>query len=145
MRRNPDDLIGLTSTARFTEAARVLAHHVAEMGLVVPGFRTPPRMVGVNRTLRRPPRTPGEAPAGATVVTAGGAMGGVVGGVVAVRIADRPFTAVIGDMIEGVIVLNLLSPTEADRARTHLWRVMLKFTVDSTPPRRRDRPFTRVA
>ena len=117
----------------FTEAARVLAQHSAEMGLVVPGFRSPPRTVGVNRTLRR------------SSVAQGDASGEIAGGVVAVRIADRPFTAVIGDMIEGVIVLNRMSPTDADRARTHLWRLMLKFTVESTPPRRRDQPFTRVA
>ena len=103
----------------------MLAQHAAEMGLVVPGFRSPPRTVGVNRTLRRSP--------------------GGEGGVVAVRLADRPFTAVIGDMIEGVIVVNRLSPPEADRARTHLWRVMLKFTVESAPARRKDQSFPRVA
>lgn len=116
---------GFTPTSMFTEAARVLARHVAEMGLDVPGFRTPPRTVGVNRTLRRSPDGSG--------------------GVVAVRLADRPFTAVIGDMIEGVIVLNQLAVADADRARTHLWRLMLKFTVEATPSRRRDGSYPRVA
>lgn len=123
--RTSTSIIGQSPTTLFTEAARVLAQHAAEMGLAVPGFRSPPRTVGVNRTLRRSPD--GE------------------GGVVAVRLADRPFTAVIGDMIEGVIVVNRLSLTEADRARTHLWRLMLKFTVESTPARRKVQTFPRVA
>lgn len=110
-----------SATSKFTAAARVLAQRVGELGLVVPGFRTPPRIVGVNRSLRR--SRDGE------------------GGVVAVRIADRPFTATIGDMIEGVIVINCLTTAEADRVRTLLWRTMLQFTVESAAPR----PSTRVA
>lgn len=109
----------------FTEVARVLAQNAAQMGLVVPGFRTPPRTVGVDRTLRR--------------------SGDGEGGVVAVRLADRPFAAVIGDMIEGVIVLNRLPFAEADRARTHLWWTMSKFIVESAPVRRRDGSLPRVA
>lgn len=116
---------GVMPTTLFTEAARVLAQHVAGMDLMVPGFRSPPRAVGVNRTLRR-------APAG-------------LGGVIAVRLADRPFTAVIGDMIEGVVVLNRLDVAEADRTRTHLWRLMLAFTIEAMPSRRRDAPNRRVA
>jgi len=52
------------------------------------------------------------------------------GGVVAVRLSDRPFTAAVGDMIEGVIFINRLEPPEADRVRTQLWRTMLQFTVE---------------
>jgi hypothetical protein len=115
----------MTVTTRFTEAARVLARHVSEIGLDVPGFRSPPRIVGVNRTLRR--------------------RGDGLGGVVAVRLADRPFTAVIGDMIEGVIVLNRLQPPEADRVRSHLWRFMLAFTAECMPPRGTEAPVARVA
>ncbi len=110
-----------SATTKFTAAARVLARRAGELDLVVPGFRTPPRIVGVNRSLRR------------------SRDGG--GGVVAVRIADRPFTATIGDMIEGVIVINNLTTAEADRVRTLLWRTMLQFTVESSAPR----PSTRVA
>ncbi len=110
-----------SATSKFTAAARVLAQRVSELNLVVPGFRSPPRIVGVNRTVRR--SRDGE------------------GGVVAVRIADRPFTATIGDMIEGVIVINNLVPTEADRVRTLLWRTMLQFTVETSP----SRPSSRVA
>ncbi len=106
---------------KFTAAARVLAQRVGELDLVVPGFRSPPRIVGVNRTIRR--HRNGE------------------GGVVAIRLVDRPFTAAVGDMIEGVIVLNQLSPTEADRVRTLLWRTMLQFTVETSTTR----PSSRVA
>lgn len=105
----------MSSTAKFTAAARVLAQRAAELDLVVPGFRSPPRIVGVNRSIRR-------------------ARDGR-GGVVAVRIADRPFTAAVGDMIEGVLFINRLEPAEADRIRTQLWRTMLQFTVEHSSSR----------
>jgi hypothetical protein len=108
--------MGASATTKFTAAARVLAQRAAELDLVVPGFRSPPRIVGVNRSIRR------------------GRDG--QGGVVAVRIADRPFTAAVGDMIEGVLHINRLEPAQADRIRTQLWRTMLQFTVESSPPRR---------
>lgn len=101
-----------TRSSQFTAAARVLAQQVADLDLAVPGFRSPPRIVGVNRTVRR------------------GRDG--IGGVVAVRISDRPFTAVVGDMIEGVIKINDLAVPEADRVRTLLWRTMLRFTVEQS-------------
>ncbi len=108
--------MGASATTKFTAAARVLAQRAAELDLVVPGFRSPPRIVGVNRSIRR------------------GRDG--QGGVVAVRIADRPFTAAVGDMIEGVLHINRLEPTEADRMRTQLWRTMLQFTVETRSGRR---------
>lgn len=101
---------------KFTAAARVLAQRVAELDLVVPGFRSPPRIVGVNRTIRR--SRDGE------------------GGVIAVRLADRPFTSTLGDMIEGVIFLNRLDPVQADYVRAQLWRTMLQFTAETTAARR---------
>lgn len=118
-----------SATMKFTAAARVLAQRTAELGLVVPGFRSPPRIVGVNRSIRR--SQDGE------------------GGVVAVRLSDRPFTAAIGDMIEGVVCINRLDPSEADRARTQLWRTMLQFTVETSGNSRRvirsEQPTSRVA
>ena len=121
-----------SATTKFTAAARVLAQRAAELDLVVPGFRSPPRIVGVNRSIRRSRDSEG--------------------GVVAVRLSDRPFTAAVGDMIEGVIFINRLEPPEADRARTQLWRTMLQFTVEisnevSNSPLavRHDHATTRVA
>ncbi len=87
------------SSVDFAQVARVLAHEVRRLGLTPPGFRTPPRLAGVDRTLRR---------------HAGGST-------VAVRLRDRPWPAVVGDMIEGIVVANGLKPPDADRLRTHLW------------------------
>jgi len=98
-------------TAKFASAARVLSQHLASQGLVTPGFRSPPRTIGLDRAIRR---------------TTDG-----TGGIVAVRVAGRPFTASIADMIEGVIVLNALVAPEADRLRAEVWRVMLSFTVQT--------------
>lgn len=98
-----------TPTGLFTAAARALSMAAQQEGLTVPGFRCPPRVLGVDRTVRRGP--------------------GGIGGVVAVRIAGRPFTAAVADMIEGVVVINRLAPPEADAARSALWRTMLQFTL----------------
>jgi hypothetical protein len=91
-----------STTIRFADAARVLTREARRRGLVVPGFRCPPRLVGADRTLRRR----------------------VEGGVIAVRIRGRPWQAVLGDMIEGVIVVNGLDAHQATRVRTELWEVV---------------------
>jgi hypothetical protein len=101
---------------QFTAAARVLAQCAAECDLVVPGFRSPPRIVGVNRTIRRSRN--GE------------------GGVVAVRLLDRPLAVILGDMIEGVIVINQLAAAQADQVRTFLWRAMSEFAAEEPGTRR---------
>jgi hypothetical protein len=87
------------TTVDFSQAARLLAREARRHGLVAPSYRCPPRIVGVQRTLRR---------------HAGGA-------VVAVQVRDRPWLAVVSDMIEGVVVANRLAPPAADRLRTDLW------------------------
>ncbi len=88
-----------SSTARFALAARTLTREARRRDLVGPSFRCPPRLAGADRTLRRRPG----------------------GGVVAVRVRDRPWPAVLADMIEGVIVVNGLTPPRATRVRTELW------------------------
>lgn len=105
-----DNTSSTSVTSKFAAAARVLSEHARRIGLVAPGFRCPPRIIGVDRTIRR---------------SADGS-----GGVVAVRVAHRPFTATVADMIEGVVVINKLTPPEADQARDELWRVMLAFTAE---------------
>jgi hypothetical protein len=87
------------STLHFARAARVLAGEARRLGLVVPSFRCPPRLTGADRTLRR---------RGASSM-------------VAVRVRGRPWVAVLGDLVEGVVVANRLQGAEADRARTALW------------------------
>jgi hypothetical protein len=93
-----------SSTIRFADAARVLTREARRRGLVTPGFRCPPRLVGVDRTLRRRSGGP----------------------VVSVRVRDRPWPVVLGDMIEGVIVANALPTPAATRLRTELWGVFTR-------------------
>jgi hypothetical protein len=90
------------STVDFSQAARLLGREARRRGLVVPSYRCPPRVVGVQRTLRRH-------------------SGGVV---IAVQVRGRPWGAVIADMIEGVVVANELHPPQADRLRTDLWQAV---------------------
>lgn len=87
------------TTFQFARAARVLAGEARRLGLAAPSFRCPPRLTGVNRTLRR---------RGPSVV-------------VAVRVRGRPWVAVLGDLVEGIVVANGLTGAEADRIRTALW------------------------
>lgn len=90
------------TTVEFSQAARLLAREARRRRLVAPSFRCPPRVVGAQRTLRRH-------------------AGGVA---VAVQVRDRPWLAVLSDMIEGVVVANQLQPPAADRLRTELWEVV---------------------
>lgn len=109
-----DDL----SATEFAAVARVLAQAAVALDLVAPGFRTPPRIVGVDRTLRRFAPTLG----GPTVSHS--TSGARPGGVVSVVIKGRPLAAVVADMIEGVVVLNQLSPAESAHVRAALWRAL---------------------
>jgi hypothetical protein len=83
---------------RFAEVARRLGAATRALGLVVPGFRSPPRLSGAARTIRRYP---------------GGA-------VVSVQLRGRPFGAAVADMVEGVLVANGLEGEARVRLRTAL-------------------------
>ncbi len=87
------------TTVEFAAAARTLTREARRQGLVGPSYRCPPRLVGVDRSIRRRPD----------------------GAVVSIRLQGRPRGAVIADMIEGVVVCNSLRPPAADRIRTELW------------------------
>jgi hypothetical protein len=89
-----------TDSLRFAATARLLADAARSAGLVVPGFRSPPRPPAVDRTVRRRP--------GATVA-------------VAVRLAGREHDDVVVDMVEGVVVANGLAGPAAAAARATLW------------------------
>jgi len=91
-----------TTTVEFAAAARTLTREARRRGLVGPSFRCPPRLVGVDRSIRRRPD----------------------GAVVSIRLKGRPRGAVIADMIEGVVVTNDLRPPAADRVRTELWAAL---------------------
>jgi hypothetical protein len=85
---------------RFARAARAMAPPVRSRGLLVPGFRSPPRLPDADRSLRRRPG------------------GGVT---VSVRIRGRPWLAVLSDMVEGVVAGNRLAGPDADALRRDLW------------------------
>ena len=88
------------TTIDFAAAARALTREARRRKLVAPSYRCPPRLVGVDRSIRR------RATAGA---------------VVSVRVAGRPLAAMLADMIEGVVVANQLVAPHADRLRSELW------------------------
>ena len=85
-------------TIRFAQVARRLGAAAQEAGLTVPAFRSPPRVDGQVRTIRRFP---------------GGA-------VVSVRMKGRPFADIVADMVEGVLVVNRAEGEAATRARQAL-------------------------
>ncbi len=88
-----------SSSLRFAGAVQALAQSARSLELVVPSFRSPPRLVGVQRSIKR---------------WEGGAT-------VAVAVRGRPWPAVQADLVEGVVAANdLLSPA-ADRTREELW------------------------
>jgi len=97
-----------SSTLEFASTVRTLGQAARMRGLVVPAFRSPPRVPGAERTLRR------RADGGCTV---------------AVVVRGRPPQAVVADLIEGIIVANGLTGAEATRVRTHLWEAVVGVTV----------------
>jgi hypothetical protein len=90
-----------STSLRFAGAARALSTAARRRGLAAPSFRSPPRLAGATRTLRR-------RPDGAVAV--------------AVAIRGRPWPAVVADMVEGVVAANRLEGLAADRVRAALWR-----------------------
>lgn len=90
-----------TSVA-LAAAARLIGAEARRLGVGTPSFRCPPRLVGVDRTLRRRGTTPSDV-------------------VVSVRLKGRAWIAVLADMIEGVIAANRLVSPDADRVRRGLW------------------------
>jgi hypothetical protein len=87
------------TTVDFASAARTLTSAARRRGLIGPSFRCPPRLVGVDRTIRRR----------------------ADGAIVSVRLRGRVWAAVLADMIEGVVVANGLAPPDSDRLRAELW------------------------
>lgn len=90
------------TTLRFADAARTLTVTARSLGLEVPAFRSPPGLRDVQRSLRRR--------AGSVTV--------------AVRLRERPWPAVVADMIDGVLAANRLRGSDADRVRAQLWAAL---------------------
>ncbi len=84
-----------SDAVRFAALVRAVGAESRRLGLAVPGFRSPPRLAGVDRSLRR---RPGSLPS------------------VAVRLDGRTDEAVGADLVEGVIVANGLPGPAADQA-----------------------------
>ncbi len=93
------------TSLRFAASARVLGDAARAAGLVVPAYRSPPQVVGRSRTVRR--RADGSA-------------------TVAVALRDRPWPAVLADMIEGIVVANSRCGPDADRDRDLLWSALVE-------------------
>ncbi len=89
----------VAASVRFAAAVQAVSSEARRQGLVVPGFRSPPRAPGPMRTIRR--RGDGQA-------------------VVAVRLRGRAFEAVAADIVEGVLVANSVSGSRATVLRTRL-------------------------
>lgn len=96
----------------FAEIARRLGAAARAAGLAVPAFRSPPRLAGANRSMRRYP-------------------GGVV---VSVQLRGRPFAQVVADMVEGVVVANRLAGDSAERLRAALTDALSPEPVATGPP-----------
>jgi hypothetical protein len=92
------------ASVRFAAAARRLAAACRARDLEVPSFRSPPRLPGATRSIRR-------GPDGAAVV--------------AVGIRARPFPAVAADMVEGALVANRLVGPAAEAHRAALLAAVL--------------------
>ena len=98
---------------QFAAAVRAIGTSARELGLVVPAFRSPPRIPGAGRTLRR------------------GADGAAV---VSVAVRGRPFQAVVADLIEGVVLVNEVEGVAATRVRTDLWAAVLEAHTSAAMP-----------
>lgn len=102
--------VGPSPSLKFANAARALGDCARRRGLAVPAFRSPPRVPEVSRTLRR---------------RADGSVS------VAVEVRNRPFGAVVADMVEGIVVANHLTGADATRTRTALWEALTRGERDA--------------
>lgn len=107
----PTNPHGALGALQFGAACRTLAAAARGSGLLAPSFRSPPRVVGVDRTVRH--RADGPA-------------------VVAVAIQGRPASAVLADLVEGVIVANRLDGREALLVRSALWEAVSAEVASSS-------------
>jgi hypothetical protein len=88
------------SVAEFSECVRRIVAVARSQGLNPPAFRSPPRLPGLDRSVQRR------------------AKGAVM---IAIRRGERPFAAIQGDIIEGVVVANRLSGEQAEQFRRVAW------------------------
>jgi len=100
------------SVADFSECVRRIVGIARGQGLTPPAFRSPPRIPGLDRSVQR--RQNGSV-------------------IIAIRREDRPFAAIQGDVIEGVVVANKLAAVKAEQFRRAAW---LALESQSSAPAR---------
>lgn len=108
------------TSIRFAHAVGALGCTARALGLAVPGFRSPPRLAGVRRSIKR-------WPGGATV---------------AVVLRGRPWAAIQADLVEGVVAANDLQGPAAEAARAALWEAICE--PDGPADRRAERARLRL-
>lgn len=118
-RRN-STLVGSTpfgsemNSVGFAAVARRLGELARARGRTAPGFRSPPRLPGVNRSLRH------ESDGSATI---------------SVKLRGRPAVAVMADMVEGLIKAVGADGADSVRLRDEAWAAVagLVETENQTP------------
>lgn len=94
---------------RFARAAEVLGATARRLGLIAPAYRSPPRHPGLMRSVSRS----GDGP------------------VVAIRVRGRSLSAVLADMVDGVIAVNDLRPPREADVRAALWEALAASLADA--------------
>ena len=100
------------TTLQFAAAARALTRSARLQGLVAPGFRSPPRLAGVNRSVLR---------RGSNAS-------------IAVRVRGRPWSDVVADMIDGLLIVNGIEGPGAESARAALHAALSDASWGVLPP-----------
>src|SRR6056297_1126974 len=105
-------LVMESPTLRFAATARILTEAAHRSGHRAPTFRSPPRVDGRMRTIRR------HANGAATV---------------SLVLRGRPWSAVVADMIEGFVVVNDVDPVAGERLRDLLWATLDEIDLRGDP------------
>ena len=105
--------VGELSSLRFAAVARELGQAARHRGMEVPAFRSPPRLPGVRRAIRREQD-------GSTTVS--------------VMLRGRPAVAVVADMIDGMVAAAQLTEIEAGAVRDELWAAALPLVIVAPTP-----------
>ncbi|MGH1490679.1 MAG: hypothetical protein ACRBK7_15035 [Acidimicrobiales bacterium] len=118
------------TSIQFAQIARQLNNVANEYGLGTPAFRSPPRVPGLRRSIKR--RPDGSA-------------------TVSVSLRGRPAVAVVADMIDGVIAANEAGSTRSIEIVDRLWLAATPFLafdaeqIGERGPSRSYAPATRAA
>lgn len=99
-------------SVHFAHTARILGDAARRNNMQVPSFRSPPRVAGRTRTLRR------HADRSITV---------------SLVVRGRPWSAVVSDMIESFVVANELEGHEAEVMRDQLWLAATDNDIEGLP------------